>query len=110
MLLSEAAGLMVAACCRTLSRRSRIAAMSSPCRETLRSATVPDRSQLIQATPPLAAREASVERRNDVSGSSFGRVSAAYASGPRLRRRTRPAAPGRWARRVVANSSGRSTL
>ena len=48
------------------------------------SATDPDRSQLIQADSSLAAREASEERRNDVTGSYVCRTSAAYACGLRL--------------------------
>jgi hypothetical protein len=48
------------------------------------SATDPDRSQLIQAASSLAAREASEERRNDVTGSYFCRTSAAYACGLRI--------------------------
>ena len=55
------------------------------------SATDPDRSQLIQADSSLAAREASEERRNDVTGSSLRRASAANASGLPLRRRAWPA-------------------
>jgi hypothetical protein len=38
------------------------------------SATDPDRSQLIQADSSLAAREASEERRNDVTGSFVGQA------------------------------------
>jgi hypothetical protein len=47
------------------------------------SATDPDRSQLIQADSSLAAREASEERRNDVTGSYVCRTSAAYTCGLR---------------------------
>jgi len=56
MLLSEAISVMVAASCRTLSRRSRIAAMSSPCREALRQRQTPTARSWSKPTPPWLLR------------------------------------------------------
>jgi hypothetical protein len=62
------------------------------------SATDPDRSQLIQADSSLTAREASEERRNDVTGSYFCRTSTRAACALRrcafARRRARMVSRG----------------